>query len=274
MHRRREVLEVLRIGVGGADGQVIELGDVSDEVHQVVGAASLHACAAGTPAYHRKVTDQPTIRSVGILGAGRVGRALAALASDARLDVTIAGSTDAQGIADATRADAVILAIPMGKYRTLPAEALGGRLVIDAMNYWWEFDGKLPEFEDPRSSSSEVVARFLAGARVVKTFNHASVWELENLAAPPGDPERRALAVAGDDPTDVAAVSELVDVMGFDPVSAGPLAEGMRFEPHTEAFGADARADELRDILDDFWTSQRGIVRARARGRGPHSSEQ
>lgn len=220
------------------------------------------------------MTDPPTIRSVGILGAGRVGRALASLARAAGFEVTVAGSTDAAGIADATRADAVILAIPMGKYRTLPADALAGRLVIDAMNYWWEFDGKMPEFEDPRVSSSEVIARFLADARVVKTFNHASVWELENLAAPPGDPERRALAVAGDDPADVEAVSKLVDAMGFDPVAAGPLAEGMRFEPNTEAFGADTGAEDLREMLDDFWTSQRGIVVARARGRGAGSQAQ
>ncbi len=206
------------------------------------------------------------IRSVGILGAGRVGKALAALARAAGLHVVAAGSTDAKGIADATRADAVILAIPLGKYRTLPADALAGRLVIDAMNYWWELDGRIEEFENARTSSSEVVAASLPGARVVKTFNHASVWELENLAAPPGDPERRALAVAGDDPDDLTTVAELVDAMGFDPVSAGPLKEGVRFEPNAEPFGADATAGELQEMLDDFWESQRGLVVARARG--------
>lgn len=196
-----------------------------------------------------------------------MGRALAELARDAGLKVTIAGSTDTQAIADATQADAVILAIPLGKYRTLPADALVGRLVIDAMNYWWEFDGTLPEFEDATTSSSEVVAASLPGSRVVKTFNHASVWELENLAAPVGAPERRALAVAGDDPDDVAAVSSLVDSLGFDPVPAGALREGMRFEPPTEAFGADASASALREMLDEFWDSQRGRVVARARAR-------
>ncbi len=216
-------------------------------------------------------TTAPTIRSVGIrtvgiLGAGRVGKALAALARDAGLDVIAAGSTDAKGIADAAQADIVILAIPLGKYRTLPADALAGRLVIDAMNYWWELDGRLPEFEDARTSSSEVVAAFLSDARVVKTFNHASVWELENLAAPPGDPERRALAVAGDDADDVATVSTLVNAMGFDPVAAGALAEGVRFEPNTELFGSDPDAQSAREMLHDFWESQRGLVVARARG--------
>jgi hypothetical protein len=209
----------------------------------------------------------PAIRSVGVLGAGRVGWALAQLARDAGLTVTVAGSQDTAGIADAVRADAVILAIPLGKYRTLPADALAHSLVIDAMNYWWELDGRLPEFEDARTSSSEVVAAFLEGARVVKAFNHASVWELENLAATPGDPQRRALAVAGDDASAVEAVAALVDVMGFDPVPAGPLSEGVRFEPNTEAFGADATKAELQEMLDGFWDSQRGRVVARTRSR-------
>ena len=207
----------------------------------------------------------PTIRSVGVLGVGRVGRALAQLARDAGLTVTVAGSQDTTGIADAVRADAVILAIPLSKHRTLPADALNDALVIDAMNYWWELDGHLTEFEDARTSSSEVVAAFLQGASVVKAFNHASVWELEHLAAPPGDHQRRALAVAGDDADNVAAVAALVDAVGFDPVVAGPLKEGVRFEPNTEPFGADANQQELQEMLDDFWESQRGRVVARAR---------
>ncbi len=227
------------------------------------------AAALSPTTYHRRVTLRPPIRSIGVLGAGRVGRALGKLARDVSLDVTVASSDDQQGISAATSADAVILAIPLGKYRTLPTEALTGSLVIDAMNYWWELDGRLPEFEDARTSSSQVVAAFLPGANVVKAFNHASVWELENLAAPPGAPQRRALAVAGNDADDVAAVSKLVDAMGFDPVPAGSLEEGVRFEPNTEAFGADANKADLQKMLDEFWESQRGRVVARARAHKP-----
>lgn len=60
------------------------------------------------------------------------------------------------------------------------------------------------------------------------------------------------MAIAGDDLADVAAVASLVDAFGFDPVVAGPLAEGMRFEPGTELFGADVTADEVRARLDRF----------------------
>ncbi len=212
-------------------------------------------------------TEAP--RSVGILGAGRIGTALAKLARGAGLEVTVAGSADAAGIEKATQADVVILAIPMGKYRTLPAEALAGKLVIDAMNYWWELDGVRPEFSDPSTSTSETLQAFLPNSRVAKTFNHASVWELENLARPAGHPERRALAIACDRQDDAILVSSLVDAMGFDPVIAGPLASGVMIEPGTDAFGADASAIEMREILNRFWSSQRGLVVARNRDLPP-----
>lgn len=204
------------------------------------------------------------IQSLGILGAGRIGKAIAALARDAGLDVSVAGS--AGPFEDIYAADAVVLAIPLSRLSTVPVEQLAGALVIDAMNYWWELDGRLPEFEDPLTSSSEQVQNYLSHARVVKTFNHVSGYALEELARPGGDPDRLALAIAGDAQADVDAVAHLVDRLGFDPLPAGPLAEGVRFEPHTELFGADADLDEARDMLERFWDSQRGRVVARARG--------
>lgn len=204
------------------------------------------------------------IRSLGILGSGRIGTALAALARDAGINVAIAGS--AGPFEDIYAADAVVLAMPLSQLRTVPHERLAGALVIDAMNYWWELDGRLTDFEDPRSSSSEQVQQYLADARVVKTFNHVSGYALEELARSSGDPERLALAIAGDDEADVQTVARLVDRLGFDPLPAGPLAEGVRFEPATELFGADAALAEARDMLERFWDSQRGRVVARARG--------
>ncbi len=201
---------------------------------------------------------------MGILGTGRIGAALARLCRDAGFEVTAASSTDDPAAACA--ADVVLLAIPLGRYRSLPRERLRGRLVVDAMNYWWELDGARPDLDDPTTSTSETVAAFLEGARVVKAFGHASAWELENLGRPAGDPGRRGIAIAGDHAGDRATVAVLVDAIGFDPVDAGPLAAGVAFEPPTEIFGSDATAAELREMLGRFPRSQRGRVVARARG--------
>ncbi|WP_084103209.1 NADPH-dependent F420 reductase [Demequina sp. NBRC 110056] len=223
----------------------------------------------------------PSLRTLGIVGAGRVGLAIARRAVAAGLDVGVAarrppeemravieaGAPGASSIsvADAARRDAVLLALPLGKIASLDAALFAGALVIDASNHWWEIDGRLPQFEDLTTSTSEQVGRHLAGARIVKSLNHVGAYVLEELHAPPGDPARIAVAVAGDGADDVDAVAGLVDALGYDPVVAGSLAEGMRFEPGTELFGAEGDAAEARAMLDRFWDSQRGRVVARAR---------
>jgi hypothetical protein len=60
--------------------------------------------------------------------------------------------------------------------------------------------------------------------------------------------------------------------LGFDPVIAGPLAEGVRLEPGSEPFGANVSADELRAMLDRFVVSERGRVVLHARASAPASN--
>lgn len=190
--------------------------------------------------------------TLGILGAGRVGTAIARQGLRAGYDVAIAASGDAADIelivevmapgARAVRAseaahagDLVVLALPLRKYATLDPDMLTGRVVVDAMNYWAETDGHIPALGGARSTS-EMVAEHLPGARLVKTLNHIGYHELETDHAPAGSPDRRALAVAGDDDAARALVGGLIERLGYDVVDAGPLAAGTAFEPGTEIF--------------------------------------
>jgi predicted dinucleotide-binding enzyme len=205
------------------------------------------------------------VGTIGILGAGRVGTAVARQALKAGYAVKIATAKPAAELAllaeiitpgavavessEAVEADIVVLALPLPKFRTLDPKLFRGRVVIDAMNYWAPTDGEIDVFESDSRSSSEIVQEHLEGAFVVKTLNHIGYHDLEDHSREAGHEERRALGIAGDSVEARARVAEFVDRLGFDPIDAGPLSSGHAFQPHAEIFKGAHSAEQMRALL-------------------------
>ncbi|NYF14317.1 hypothetical protein HDC34_002644 [Pseudoclavibacter sp. JAI123] len=226
--------------------------------------------------------------TIGILGAGKVGTVLARLLIgsgyrvlisgsgapskiDLIIDVLVPGATTGTSAEVAAAADVVILALPLGKAlplgarETLPLDELRGKLVIDAMNYWWEIDGVRDDLNDPTVATSELVQRLLSDSHVVKAFNHMGYHDLDEGPRPTGAPGRRGIGIAGDDDADLAAAAALVDAAGFDPVRVGTLHESFLLQPGSELFGANFPADEVRAAAARFPRTERGLELAAQR---------
>jgi len=209
-----------------------------------------------------------SLPSIAILGAGKLGVVLAQLALKAGYPVSIAGSGSpekirlsmsvlAPGATVATapqvieQAAIVILALPLSNYHSLQPSLFTNKLVIDAMNYWWEVDGHDTELSAPTLSTSELVQAHLPSARVVKALSHMGYHHLHDEALPAGQSDRKAIAIAGNSPADVATVADLVNRLGFDPVPIGNLAAGKQLEPGHPAFGANVDAATLRSYVTE-----------------------
>lgn len=179
--------------------------------------------------------------NIGVIGAGKIGGTAARLfvkaghrvaISNSRGPASMAALTDALGpsaraatvVDTAGFGDLVLLAIPFGRYRALPAAPLAGKIVVDAMNYFLQRDGRM-EFGD--LTSSELVAQHFIGARIVKAFNtmYYDTLATKGRTDAPLD-DRLALFVAGDDAGAKASVSRLIEEIGFAPIDTGSLHEG------------------------------------------------
>jgi predicted dinucleotide-binding enzyme len=203
--------------------------------------------------------------NIGVIGAGKIGGTAARLFVTAGHQVTISNSRGPASLAALREAlgpkaragtvaeaaafgDLVLVAIPFGQFRALPATPLAGKVVVDAMNYYPQRDGRI-EFGD--LTSSELVAQSLSGARLVKAFN---TMYFETLAAkgrtdaPMED--RLALLVAGDDAAAKAAVSRLVEEIGFAQIDTGSLRDGGRLQqPGSTIFNRPMSAREAQRTL-------------------------
>jgi hypothetical protein len=190
-----------------------------------------------------------SVNTVGIIGAGRIGQAMAKIARRAGRPVVISNRHGPQSLAslveelgdgvsagtvtDAAAADIVVLAVMWGDVPdAVDGLDWGGRVVIDPTN---DFD---PGDLNGRTSS-EVVAELVAPAAVVKAANTLAAALLG--ADPHQAGGERVIFVSGDDGQAKSAVAALFEQAGFSVLDLGGLREGGRMQQ----FGAPLAGHDL-----------------------------
>jgi predicted dinucleotide-binding enzyme len=204
---------------------------------------------------------------IGIIGAGNIGGNLTRRLTALGHDVQVANSRGPETLKDlaeetgaravpvteaAKRAELVVVTIPLKNVPDLPTGVLEGTapgaVVVDTGNYYpQQRDGRIAAIEDGTTESRWTEQQL--GHPVVKAFNGIYADHLLTAGRPVGDPQRRALPVAGDDDAAKQKVVALLDELGFDGVDAGGLDDSWRQQPGTPVYGAELDAGGVKDAL-------------------------
>ena len=204
---------------------------------------------------------------VGIIGAGHVGEALAALLVGTGHTVKIANSRGRDSLSAFARktgaqaedlenisSDVTILfvAIPMARIVDLPRSVIhglaGGAIVVDAGNYYPLRDGNIAALDAGLVESAWTSQQL--GVPVVKAFNTIIASRLATCGKPRGHRQRIALPVAGDDPEARTTIMKLVETLGFSGFDAGPISESWRQQPGQPGYCTDPTLAELPLLLE------------------------
>lgn len=205
---------------------------------------------------------------IGVIGAGNIGGTCARLFAEAGHEVAISNSRGPETLKDLVAklekkvravtveeaikfGDVILISIPFGKYKQLPAEGFESKVVIDSNNYYPSRDGRYVELDQAQTTSSELLAKHLSRARVVKGFNTIWVEHLKtqgNKALPVDD--RRAIFICGDDSQAKKVVADLIQEIGFAAVDTGTLHEGgKKQQPDTPIYNKTLTAKEAKPLI-------------------------
>ena len=200
--------------------------------------------------------------TIGIIGSGHVGGNLAKAAIAHGYDVVLSNTQGPDSLAGLAKelgphasaatpakaagaCDFAIVAIPLTTIGQVPVEPLAGKVVISTINYFPQRYGHVPEIDDGTTTAPGLLQAHLPESRVVRAFSMINAAEMSGDGHPPGDPRRRALAIAGDDPAAKRLVAGLYDEFGFDAVDIGGLDESWRVEAGQPAFVIRQKVAEL-----------------------------
>jgi 8-hydroxy-5-deazaflavin:NADPH oxidoreductase len=201
--------------------------------------------------------------TIGIIGSGHVGSNLAKAAIAHGYDVVLSNSQGADSLAGvvselgptaraaapeeaAAAGDFAIVAIPITTVDQVPVEPLAGKVVIATINYFPQRDGHIPAIDNGTTTAPGVLQARLPASKVVRGFSMLDAADMSGDGHPKGDPKRRAIALAGDDPAAKQLVARLYDEFGFDAVDLGGLDESWRVDPGQPAFVTRQNLAELR----------------------------
>ena len=201
--------------------------------------------------------------TIGIIGSGNVGSNLAKAAIAHGYDVVLSNSQGPESLAGlvsdlgpharaATPAEAAgagdfaIVAIPLTTIDQVPVEPLAGKVVIATINYFPGRLGHVAEIDNGATTAPGLLQAHLPASRVVRAFSMINAAGMSGDGRPEGDPKRRALALAGDDPAAKQLVAGLYNEFGFDAVDIGGLAESWRVDAGQPAFVTRQNVAELK----------------------------
>jgi 8-hydroxy-5-deazaflavin:NADPH oxidoreductase len=201
--------------------------------------------------------------TIAIIGSGHVGSNLAQAAIAHGYDVVLSNSqgpdsltglvkelgsqaraaTAAEAAADG---DFAIVAIPITTIDQVPVEPLAGKVVIATINYFPQRLGRIAEIDNGTTTAPGLLQAHLPTSKVVRAFSMLDAADMSGDGHPEGDPRRRALALAGDDPAAKQLVAGLYDEFGFDALDIGGLDESWRLDAGQPAFVTRQNLAELK----------------------------
>jgi hypothetical protein len=201
--------------------------------------------------------------TIGIIGSGHVGSNLAQAAIAHGYDVVLSNSQGPDSLTGlvkelgpqaraATSAEAAaggdfaIVAIPITTIDQVPVEPLAGKVVIATINYFPQRLGHIPEIDNGATTAPGLLQAHLPTSKVVRAFSMLDAGDMSGDGHPEGDPRRRALALAGDDPAAKRLVAGLYDEFGFDALDIGGLDQSWRLDAGQPAFVTRQNLAELK----------------------------